>query len=42
MPEAPDVSSLLDEAAKLAAAQTADQGSGGVGDLRHFLGAYYR
>src|SRR5215470_5261967 len=42
MPEAPDVSSLLDEAAKLAAAQTADQGGGGVGDLRHFLGAYYR
>src|SRR5215472_196004 len=42
MPETPDVSSLLDEAAKLAAAQTADQGGGGVGDLRHFLGAYYR
>jgi glutamate dehydrogenase len=42
MPEAPDVSGLLDEAAKLAAAQTADQSGGGVGDLRHFLGAYYR
>ncbi len=42
MPEAPDMSSLLDEAAKLAAAQTAEQGGGGVGDLRHFLGAYYR
>ena len=42
MPEAPDVSSLLDEAAKLAAAEMADQGGGGVGDVRHFLGAYYR
>src|SRR5262252_1092718 len=42
MPEAPEVSSLLDEAAKLAAAQMADQGDGGVGDVRHFIGAYYR
>src|SRR5438128_4945633 len=42
MPETPDMAGLLDEAAKLAAAQTAEQGGGGVGDLRHFLGAYYR
>ena len=41
MPETPEVSSLLDEAAKLAE-QTAGQGSGGVGDMRHFLTAYYR
>ena len=40
MPETPEVSSLLDEAASLAA-RTAEP-DGGVGDLRHFLGAYYR
>ena len=40
MPETPDISSLLDEAASLAA-RTAEPASG-VGDLRHFLGAYYR
>src|SRR6266516_3994136 len=43
MPETPDISGLLDEAAaKLAAAQPAERGDGGVGDIRHFLGAYYR
>ena len=36
------MASLLDEAAKLAAAQMAEQDGGGVGDLRSFLGAYYR
>jgi glutamate dehydrogenase len=41
MPEAPDVSSLLDEAASLAA-QAAEPGGGRVGDMRRFLGAYYR
>src|SRR6516225_278932 len=41
MAEALDASGLLDEAAKLAA-QTAWPGGAGVGDLRHFLDAYYR
>ncbi len=41
MAEALDASSLLGEAARLAA-QTAAPGEGGVGDLRNFLGAYYR
>jgi glutamate dehydrogenase len=41
MPETADMSSLLDEAASRAA-RTAEPGGGGVGDLRRFLGAYYR
>jgi glutamate dehydrogenase len=41
MAEALDASGLLDEAAKLAAAQ-AGPDEGGVGDLRNFLGAYYQ
>ena len=41
MAEALDASGLLDEAAKLAAAQ-AGPGEGGVGDLRNFLSAYYQ
>ena len=40
MAETPDVSSLLDKAASLAARTT--EPDGGVGDLRHFLGVYYR
>jgi glutamate dehydrogenase len=40
MPDTPEESSLLDEAASLAA-RTAGPDSG-VGDLRRFLGAYYR
>src|SRR5580692_3610936 len=40
MPETADMSSLLDQAASRAA-RTAEPG-GGVGDLRRFLGAYYR
>src|SRR5579859_4381272 len=39
MPEAPEMASLLDQAAGLAA-RTAEAGAG-VGDLRHFLSAYY-
>src|SRR5215469_8396720 len=42
MPDTPEMAGLLDEAAKLAAAQMAEQGGGAVGDLRNFLGAYYR
>jgi len=41
MPEAPDLSSLLDEAAGLAA-KAAEPGGSGVGDMRRFLRAYYR
>jgi glutamate dehydrogenase len=41
MAEVVDASGLLDDAAKLAA-QIAAPGEGGVGDLRNFLGAYYR
>jgi len=41
MAEALDASGLLDEAAKLAAAQ-AGPVEGGVGDLRNFLSAYYQ
>ena len=41
MPETADMSSLLDQAASRAAL-TAEPGGGGVGDLRRFLGAYYR
>jgi glutamate dehydrogenase len=41
MPETPEMAGLLDEAAKLAE-QVTGPGEGGVGDLRHFLGVYYR
>jgi len=40
MAETPEMSSLLDEAASLAARSAVPVG--GVGDLREFLGAYYR
>ncbi|HEY2307942.1 MAG TPA: NAD-glutamate dehydrogenase [Streptosporangiaceae bacterium] len=40
MADTPDMSTLLDEAASLAARSAG--ADGGVGDLRHFLGAYYR
>ena len=38
MPETPDLSSLMDKAARVAA----QLGDFRVGDLRHFLDAYYR
>ena len=41
MAETPDMSSLMDKAASVAA-QIAEPGGAGVGDLRHFLDAYYR